>query len=77
MPWTISTEGLPLKKEIWSGNCFEGESGAVHISLPPVVPSWVSGVPSLSPPDGLISAPSSFSARKEQDKVQPIQVRQI
>lgn len=29
MPWTISTEGLPLKKEIWSGSCLDGESGAV------------------------------------------------
>lgn len=28
MPWTISTEGLPLKKEIWSGSCLDGDSGA-------------------------------------------------
>lgn len=33
MPWTISTEGFPLKKEIWSGSCFEGESGAASRSL--------------------------------------------
>lgn len=25
----ISTEGFPLKKEMWSGSCLEGESGAV------------------------------------------------
>lgn len=37
MPWTISTEGFPLKKEIWSGSCLEGDSGAV----PPSVPSFM------------------------------------
>ena len=26
--WTVSTERFPLKKEIWSGSCLDGESGA-------------------------------------------------
>lgn len=28
IPWTISTDGFPLKNEIWSGSCLDGESGA-------------------------------------------------
>lgn len=32
MPWMISTEGLPLKKEMWSGSCLEGESGAAPVA---------------------------------------------
>lgn len=43
MPWTISTEGFPLKKEMWSGSCLEGESGAAHVA------SLLSWDPSVAP----------------------------
>ena len=32
MPWMISTDGFPLKNEIWSGSCLEGESGAAPVA---------------------------------------------
>lgn len=46
IPWMISTEGFPLKKEMWSGSCLEGESGAVPVTSPlsrePSVPPGLS-----------------------------------
>lgn len=42
-PWMISTEGFPLKKEMWSGSCLEGESGAEPAA------SLLFWAPSLSP----------------------------
>lgn len=43
IPWMISTEGFPLKKEMWSGSCLEGESGAAPVAS---LLSWEPSVPS-------------------------------
>lgn len=60
MPWMISTEGFPLKKEIWSGSCLEGDSGAASVTkllspVPSTLPtsvfwSWSSLLCSSRPP---------------------------
>lgn len=58
MPWTISTDGFPLKKEIWSGSCLEGESGVALTSV------WSLASSLVSPVDFRSSLPSSAPAVK-------------
>ncbi len=60
MPWTISTDGFPLKNEIWSGSCLEGESGVTLTSV------WSLSSPFASSVDFRSSLPSSAPDRKTQ-----------